>query len=436
VLLTSAAALLLTTLGAFAEPAGTLLWVRDFGSWVSSPAISPDGTIYIGTGEGLHALTNAGAAASNLWFYPAGPIYNVAVGLDGSVYATGSNGVYAVDSHGSKQWFYALEKGAGQPAVAWDNSIYFEGSDYVYALASSGALKWRFPVQTVDGYYCSPAIAADGTVYIGETYHRRFYALRPEGSEQWATNLDNGLLAGPAIAEDGTIYLTSTSLSAFRPDGTELWRTGSFTGSPTIGSNGTIYISSYGYLLYLVSQSGQATPTVAQSWRYGGGPVSPAIAADGTVWLCHSNTVWVSSPDGQILPYSRILDDAYSGADHPTVIGPDGTLYSSRQYRLYAIATGTSGPAKSHWPMDAANPQRTGRVERPVLELAQARSDGNFELQLYARVGKQYSVEASTNISLNSWTPLTNFPATSFPVHLVDLTASNASVKFYRAREN
>ena len=86
--------------------------------------------------------------------------------------------------------------------------------------------------------------------------------------------------------------------------------------------------------------------------------------------------------------------------------------------------------------MDAQNPQRTGRVERPVLKPGHMRSDGSLELQLYARVGKRYSVEASTNMLLNSWAPLTNCLATSFPVDLVDLTASSSAVKFYRAREN
>ena len=52
---------------------------------------------------------------------------------------------------------------------------------------------------------------------------------------------------------------------------------------------------------------------------------------------------------------------------HPVLsspaIGSDGTLYvGSWDRKVYAFKTGSTGPAKSPWPMRGQNPLHTGRV--------------------------------------------------------------------------
>jgi hypothetical protein len=113
------------------------------------------------------------------------------------------------------------------------------------------------------------------------------------------------------------------------------------------------------------------------------------------------------------------------------IIGPDGTIYVALGTKLFAIASGTNGPANSHWPMYQQNARHTGKVEKSSLQQPRRRSDANFEFQLYSQVGQSYTIESSTN--LNTWTSLTSFVATTFPTDVVDLTASNAALRFYRA---
>src|SRR5258706_16422450 len=51
-----------------AQEPGTLLWSFDLGNSIAySPALAPDGTVYVGTSYGIHAITNSGTTASNKW---------------------------------------------------------------------------------------------------------------------------------------------------------------------------------------------------------------------------------------------------------------------------------------------------------------------------------------------------------------------------------
>ena len=78
------------------------------------------------------------------------------------------------------------------------------------------------------------------------------------------------------------------------------------------------------------------------------------------------------------------------------------------------------------------NARHTGKIERPVLSLPQKSSDSNFAFQLYPnQLGLTYSIEASTN--MNTWTTVTNIVATTLPTQVMDLSASNAPTRFYRA---
>ena len=77
------------------------------------------------------------------------------------------------------------------------------------------------------------------------------------------------------------------------------------------------------------------------------------------------------------------------------------------------------------------NLRHTGKVEKPSLNQPQKRSDGGFQFQLQGELGQGYTVLGSTN--LNTWTSLTSFVATTVPMDLVDWTATNFPIRFYRA---
>ncbi|MBP9901159.1 MAG: PQQ-like beta-propeller repeat protein [Verrucomicrobia bacterium] len=413
------------------SPPGTVLWIHNVGSSVS-PAVAPDGTIYLASGTALLAVSNAVTAASNLWSFAAPVTSSPAIGVDGTIYFGGYDGFYAVHPNGTLKWFYGLPGAAGAPAIGFDETIYFQSREYLYALTVAGKLKWK-SAMTFPGIYSAPAVGLDGTVYIGSSDEPMLFAFNADGNRRWIREFSSTPIGGsPAINGADSVYVTSSDLYAFSPEGTNLWHTGEFlTASPVIGKDGTLYIRGFGdNRLYRVSASGQALPTGASDGIRGHPALCPAIDAGGTVWYWASNTVWALSADGQVLPWTQVIDDGYWSPNVSPVIGPDGTMYGARGSRLYAIATGTNGPAGSAWPMYRGNYRHTGKIEKPTLKQPKKRADATFEFQLYAQLGQTNVIETTTN--LNTWTSLTSVVVTTVPQPVVDLTGSNFPSRLYR----
>jgi outer membrane protein assembly factor BamB len=66
--------------------------------------------------------------------------------------------------------------------------------------------KWSF---TTGSYVSSsPAIGADGTIYVGSDDYN-LYAINPDGSQKWSFTTGYMVLSSPAIGADGTIYVGS-----------------------------------------------------------------------------------------------------------------------------------------------------------------------------------------------------------------------------------
>jgi hypothetical protein len=124
-----------------------------------------------------------------------------------------------------------------------------------YTVTSQGTLgtvKWRF--QT--GYevrYSSPAIGADGTLYVGSR-DEFIYALNPDGTLKWRFETGDWVDSSPAIGADGTIYIAAGwYIYALNPDGTLKWHFQTdrvVTSSPAIGADGTVYIGSWDNNIY------------------------------------------------------------------------------------------------------------------------------------------------------------------------------------------
>jgi outer membrane protein assembly factor BamB len=77
----------------------------------------------------------------------------------------------------------------------------------------SGTLRWSFG--TGLGVGSSPAIGADGTVYVG-SYDDNIYALdRETGAKKWSFATGLGVESSPAIGADGTIYVGSDDKNVY-----------------------------------------------------------------------------------------------------------------------------------------------------------------------------------------------------------------------------
>ena len=81
-------------------------------------------------------------------------------------------------------------------------------------------LKWSFT--TGDMVWSSPAIGADGTIYVGSN-DNNLYAINPDGTLKWSGTTGDMVRSSPAIGADGTIYVGSddNNLYAINPDGSQ-----------------------------------------------------------------------------------------------------------------------------------------------------------------------------------------------------------------------
>jgi outer membrane protein assembly factor BamB len=221
------------------------------------------------------------------------------------------------------------------PAIGADGTIYVGSSDgKLYAINPDGSQKWSFT--TGGQIFSSPAIGADGTIYVGSA-DNKLYAINPDGSQKWSFTTGYWIGSSPAIGDDGTIYFGSydNKLYAINPDGSQKWSftTGdSVACSPAIGADGTICVGSYDNKLYAINPDG------SQKWSFTTGDMifsSPAIAADGTIYFgSDDNKLYAINPDGS---QKWSFTTGYWIVSSPA-IGADGTIYvGSDDWKLYAI---------------------------------------------------------------------------------------------------
>jgi outer membrane protein assembly factor BamB len=202
-------------------PNGTLRWrYQTFGAVLSSPAIGDDETVYCGSHDGnLYALyPNDGTVK---WKFGTGGWVRTApcIAEDGTIYCVSlDNYLYAVNPNGTMKW--RTDVGAGtSPTIGQDGTIY-AGWNVLHAVNPvNGSIKWVFnpgPNRCIEGG--TPAHSADGTIYCGVIYRigdssqgGEIIAINPDGTEKWRETIaDFRVQSAPAIAEDGTIYIGST----------------------------------------------------------------------------------------------------------------------------------------------------------------------------------------------------------------------------------
>jgi outer membrane protein assembly factor BamB len=411
------------------QPAGTLLWSYSADSTITtSPALASDGTIYLGTGNGLYAITNAG---SNKWTFPTPVASSPAIASDGTIYFCSQDGnLYVVNPNGSQKWSYPMEGGSGSPAIGPDNTIYVSGGFKLHAVTPAGINKWKSGIG--DSGVSSPAVGPDGTIYVGGWDLVKFYAFDPMGNQKWVFNPSSSPSDSPAFGADGTIYLVGGLLYALSPEGTNLWTntTNNFYGSsPAIGRDGTIYVENPDdNSLWSLKSNGETNWSIATGPVFHGPlPTPPAIDSSGMLYYSASNTLFAVTPQGSI---SWIFAPDHSISSVSPCIGPDGTVYAAFGSTLYALK-GTNALGSTPWPMYRQNLRHTGKVEKPALQAPKKRADANFQFQLAGEVGQTYTIQRSADLSL--WSTFTNLVATNPPATFVDLSASNFNSNFYRA---
>ncbi len=398
------------------NPDGTLKWNYTTGGRIyASPSIGSDGTIYMGSfDKKLYALNPDGTLK---WSYTTGGyIYGSAtIGSDGTIYmGSYDKKLYALNPDGTLKWSYTTGGYIyGSPAIGADGSIYFGSYDKkiyfikdpanitvntsltsgTYNNTQTVTLTCDDPTSTI--YYTNNTtdprlsitrIQYTGPITLNTTTTLRYAALDASGNwsilyiqnyligngtgneglanSAWPKYLENngdtGLssyigpqtnniiwtyttggtiyFASPTIGSDGTIYIGSSdgNLYALNSDGTLKWNYTTGNGiwdAPTIGSDGTIYFGNANDIMYALNSDGTL------KWNYTSGGLiwgSPAIGADGTIYFgTYSDyKLYALNSDGT-LKWTYTTGSYIRGS--PT-IGADGTIYfGSADNFVYAL---------------------------------------------------------------------------------------------------
>lgn len=345
------------------------------------PVIGQDGTVYSGVNDNILSVVYAlnGETGSLKWTYtlPGNASFalsggSFAIGADGSIYLSCRFGVLCLDGQtGSFKWNLNIGgvNSGRNLAIGVDGTVYAYGLLFSYEFAyinvlsaidgHSGKIKWQFYNEhNLD--YSNPSLGADGTVYISVNWDEKgsfwidnfvgLLALDGQtGMEKWkfiflsSKELQSDYTySDPAIGPTGDIYvLVDDTLYAISSAGVQLWvfnYTSFHVGTPAfgadgnifyicnlaIGPDGTVYVP-YEFAMYAISSAGNL------KWRtnIANGYVpktAPIISADGTVYLGATDG-YMYALNGQT---GVIYGKEYCGeyVSNP-VIGLNGTIYLS-----------------------------------------------------------------------------------------------------------
>ena len=304
------------------------------GSIAAGVAIGADGTIYVGWNEPTVPISHWSALSPQggmLWTVdlPSTNWSTPAIGADGTLYLgsqIGSTGsLVAVDPGGSVRWVLDdLDGISSSPAIGPDGTIYVAGGHHVHAVDPQGEIQWTYETSDDIFAFSSPAVASDGTIYVGGM-DDHLHAINRDGSARWTFKASDRVWSPPSIGPDGAIYVLGTGLLAINPDGSIRWhfdsRTSGYWTTPILGADGNVYIG-VGFAVTALDAQGRLL------WDYQpGGDVlsnvdvlgSPAIGVDGTIIV----TSFSFSDGGTVhgIVETESTNGGYAGSPWPTERG-------------------------------------------------------------------------------------------------------------------
>ena len=237
------------------NPDGTVKWRFQTGHGINGPALGADGAIYVASRhDSIYAINADGTGRwtcidTGAMFNDASP----AVGPDGTIYLGSAWHVVALSNEGLLKWRF-------EPHFTIRSEFSIDHQGILYASSSGGDLRAIRPDGSavwVIPWLCSysePVIDVQGTLYVGST-GVSMCALSPDGTERWRFSDGAGIRVTPALSADGTLYFGAddSCFYALSTDGNLKWRFrtgGGIRSSAAIGADGTVYFGSEDYCIY------------------------------------------------------------------------------------------------------------------------------------------------------------------------------------------
>ena len=284
---------------------GTLDWKFQASSPITtSAAVGLDGTVYFHDDLNLYAVSQAGAmkwrVSVNGHSY-ASPV----IGPTGILYVGTPGGVLLVDGNGNTVATVATANPVdASPAIDEDGTAYFgTGGGDVYGVNSNGTQKWHVTISTAEGFSSTPAINPAGQICLCDESGNVYVLATANGTVVRTISLPAGVsLCAPAVALDGTLYVGASDFNLYGVNTT----TGQYTvvastayyifGSPTL-ANGYLYFGSLDAKLYAFNVGKYPAVTPWPMSRQNPGLTGLATAGAMTIYsLSPSQTVVAGAP--------------------------------------------------------------------------------------------------------------------------------------------
>ena len=383
----------------------------------SSPAVGPDGTIYIASNDGYLYAFYSDLTLKWKYLLNTSDIFkritsSPAIDSEGTIYiGTEAGKLFAIHPDGTQKWVYdAWLPLYASPAINSEGTIYICDSDGdLIALNPDGTKQWNY---LMGGYSdSSPAIGDEGTIYILAD-NGDLYAIHPDGTKKWAYNIGaldesnyvNNIierrLSSPAVDFDETIYIGSANgcLYAIHPDGSLKWKTKGprVHSSPVIGPDSTIYVAYENLEIRAINRSDGT-----EKWhRYIGNANNELRSLTTlTLTLANDGVLYVGSRDDKLLVLDSNGQEKWSFETKNSIISSptinqQGILYfGCLDNNVYAIQTESDGLAQSSWPKYRKNLQNTGssfNPDFPHYPVAVIAED-----TIFAKLGTTITLDAS-----------------------------------------
>ena len=434
----------LTVLGDTAV-AGMLQWAFGAGDSplgtpaLSLPACGFDGAAYVASSDGMLYAVNADGSLR--WYVPieARPAGTPAVAPDGTIYvstlnASGHPGAtFAINPQGLVH--VVSTNAVSQFAVQRDGEVFIEPvSGGVAALDPAGTTLWTSRLPTPNN--AAIAIGADANAYIcssaasGANVAQALMAFGADSAVHWTVSAEGPWAPFTAIGPDGLFYCWTSAdgggLLAYSAAGDLIVQDpapASIAKGPTIASDGTVYLASTG----IPPRLNALKPGTGTNWyaNLTSNPTSPpTVGADGNLYQAQSTEITAFDKDGQALwniqhargPTSPILD-------------PHARLLVCASTNLLCIQA-SSGPDLGGWPMLMHDPQRSGRADGCRLQWDPLVPN---QLLIDGELGSVWRIESQDILGSGNWQPRAVVPITTSPQPWTVPDGDRGSVRFYRA---
>lgn len=313
-------------------------------SITSTPVVAVrDGgdVLFVGAADGvLYGLTSTGAAQQTNWPDSVSGSLSGAplVAGDGTVYVGSQNGLFAgVCPNGVERFALSTVGVRSSPAAAPDGTLYFGGDDRLLrSVQPNGNTNWTFA--TAGTIQTAPVFDTDtNSIYIADRSGRVFkvgsdgHPCLPPGPCAFAFGPVGPISSSPALAEDH-VYFGSDDGNLYAIDkctGALAWQFP--TGAPIVSSPAVAILTDEA-LQPIPCPSSDASPVHERIVVVG--------SNDGSVYFLQDNDTGVT----EVVPPFNIGAPVRSSP----AIGSDGTVYvGADDGRVYAIGAPVPTPAAS-----------------------------------------------------------------------------------------